>query len=262
MARPSPLAAGASPAVTEQVFNGVMQPLIRETLSRIQHEFYLAADSSIASDMKRYMKDISPFLGIKTPERREILKPIIRDLKGIDSDQLRQLVDGLYDLSEREFRYAACDILAKFEKLIPADWMDTHFKRWLTTEPWWDTVDSLGNGVISPLTLRHPHLEKVMRVWLESDNMWLQRAAIGHQRGRRMQTDVPLLLQYLETVADDRRFFIAKAVGWALRDLSAINLTATKQFVAAHPNLPAVARREAIKGIERASRKLAPHGKM
>ena len=156
-------------------------------------------------------------------------------------------------MPEREFRYAACDILAKFEKLIPADWIDTHFKRWLITDPWWDTVDSLGNGVISPLTVRHSELEPVMRAWLTSDNMWLQRAAIGHQRGRRKQTDVPLLLEYLETVADDRRFFIAKAVGWALRDLSAINLRATKRFVAEHPNLPAVARREAVRGIERAS---------
>jgi 3-methyladenine DNA glycosylase AlkD len=230
-----------------------MQTLIREALGRIQHEFYLAADSSIAPDMQRYMKDISPFLGIKTPERREILKPIIRDLKGIDAGQLRQLIDGLYELPEREFRYAACDILAKFEKLIPVDWIDTHFKRWLITDPWWDTVDSLGNGVISPLTVRHSELEPVMRAWLTSDNMWLQRAAIGHQRGRRKQTDVPLLLEYLETVADDRRFFIAKAVGWALRDLSAINLRATKRFVAEHPNLPAVARREAVRGIERAS---------
>ena len=89
--------------------------------------------------------------------------------------------------------------------------------------------------------------------WLHSEEMWLQRAAIGHQRGRRNETQVPQLITYLNEVADDRRFFIAKAVGWALRDLAAIDLGAAQRFVRDHPHLPAVARREALRGIERAT---------
>ena len=139
--------------------------------------------------------------------------------------------------------------------LVPESWLDTHIRAWLLSEPWWDTVDSLGNAVISPLTARAPHTEKVMWRWLHSDDMWLQRAAIGHQRGRRNATHVPQLISYLNEVADDRRFFIAKAVGWALRDLAAIDLNAAQTFVRDHPRLPAIARREALRGIERAAAK-------
>ena len=82
-----------------------------------------------------------------------------------------------------------------------------------------------------------------------------RHAAIGHQRGRRNATHVPQLISYLNEVADDRRFFIAKAVGWALRDLAAIDLNAAQTFVRDHPRLPAIARREALRGIERAAAK-------
>ena len=111
------------------------------------------------------------------------------------------------------------------------------------------------SDLISPLTASAPQAEKVMWRWLQSDEMWLQRAAIGHQRGRRKETHVPQLITYLTEVADDRRFFIAKAVGWALRDLAAIDLNAAQTFVRDHPRLPAIARREALRGIERAAAK-------
>lgn len=229
------------------------QLTVEQAIVQIRHDFCSAAHADIAPDMAKYMKNVSPFLGLKTPERRALLKPILKQLGPLDPDQLLTLIDGLYALPEREYKYAACDVLARFEALVPASWLDRHIRRWLLTEPWWDTVDSIGNAIISPLTLREPTCERTMWKWLQSEEMWLQRAAIGHQRGRRLRTDVPLLVSYLHEVADDRRFFIAKAVGWALRDLSAIDLAATKKFVLQHPNLPPVARREAQRGIERAS---------
>ena len=224
------------------------------TVHQIVSEFEAAATPAIAPEMASYMKNVSPFLGLKTPERRAILKPIFKQLGKPSETDIHSLVDALYRLPEREFKYAACDALAHFQKSIPPDWIDTYIREWLIIEPWWDTIDSLVNGIVGPLTLREPSLEPVMWTWLHSDNMWLQRAAIGHQRGRRSKTDVALQLRYCHEVAADSRFFIAKAVGWALRDLAAIDLPATKQFMAEHPNLPRVAAREAIRGIERAER--------
>ncbi len=221
-------------------------------VAEIRLQFEAAADSRIAPEMARYMKNVAPFIGLKTPERRAALKPILQTLGQPSADDLFALVNELYEQPEREFKYAACDILARFNKLIPADWMDTHIRRWLLTEPWWDTIDSLVNAAIAPVTARDASLEPTMYAWLTSEEMWLQRAAIGHQRGRKANTDVPLQLRYCEQVATDSRFFIAKAIGWALRDLAAVDLAATKDFVAKHPQLPRVAAREAIRGIERA----------
>ena len=54
--------------------------------------------------------------------------------------------------------------------------------------------------------------------------------------------------------ADDREFFIAKAIGWALRDVTRWAPESVQRFVDEHPDLSAVARREATKGLARARR--------
>jgi 3-methyladenine DNA glycosylase AlkD len=45
----------------------------------------------------------------------------------------------------------------------------------------------------------------------------------------------------------ESEFFIAKAIGWALRDLSRVNNSEVKKFLAHHPELDKVAVREALK---------------
>ena len=45
----------------------------------------------------------------------------------------------------------------------------------------------------------------------------------------------------------DKEFFIAKAIGWALRDLSRIDNREVIRFLAEHPDLKSVAVREAKK---------------
>jgi 3-methyladenine DNA glycosylase AlkD len=81
--------------------------------------------------------------------------------------------------------------------------------------------------------------------------MWLNRAAIQHQRGRKYETDVKLVLRYCEDHADSSEFFIVKAIGWALRDLTRIDPSAVQKFLREHPELGRVAVREAERGLRR-----------
>jgi 3-methyladenine DNA glycosylase AlkD len=81
--------------------------------------------------------------------------------------------------------------------------------------------------------------------------MWLNRAAIQHQRGRRFETDINLVLQYCDDHSESKEFFIVKAIGWALRDLSPISPSAVRRFLKEHPDLGRVAVREAERGLNR-----------
>jgi 3-methyladenine DNA glycosylase AlkD len=62
---------------------------------------------------------------------------------------------------------------------------------------------------------------------------------------------VKLVLQYCDDHADSTEFFIVKAIGWALRDLAAINPSAVRGFLKAHPDLGRIAVREAERGLGR-----------
>ena len=203
-------------------------------------------NQTYAADMQWYLKDVAPFLGIRTPLRRVTLRKIFKGAPEPTSAQLGKTARALWKLSEREYQYAACDMLATLNKYLDADFLAEHGEYLITHKPWWDTVDSLGSAIVSPLTLRYNSL-KLMNAWNKSDDIWLVRAAIQHQRGRKTETDIPLLLKYCHDHADDHTFWVAKAIGWALRELAYFDRPTVTKFLKDHPNLDRVAVREALK---------------
>lgn len=210
-----------------------------------------------AISVRAYMKDVSPFLGIKTPARRAAVNALAAAQPAPSAESLHEIVGLLWAEPMREFQYAACDLLARYQRQLPAGFLADPVQVLITTKPWWDTVDALGTAVVSPLTAQYPELVDLMWAWCRSDDRWLIRAAIQHQRGRRDHTDTSLLFAMCEPHVSNQEFFVAKAIGWALRDTSRWFPAEVEAFVAAHPQLSAVALREARRGLDR---NLADHG--
>lgn len=207
-------------------------------------------DRKRAIGAQMYMKDVAPFIGVQTPERRSLVKKIAKGLPAPTSDELGSTASKLWKLEEREFQYCANDLIGIHWKVADKRFLADHVENLLTSKPWWDTVDGLGSVAISPLTDKFG-CEKLIAQWNKSPNMWLNRAAIQHQRGRKFETDVELVLQYCDDHSDSKEFLIVKAIGWALRDISRINPRAVREFLKDHPDLGRVAVREAERGLGR-----------
>jgi 3-methyladenine DNA glycosylase AlkD len=135
-------------------------------------------------------------------------------------------------------------------KVTDKNFLAEHVEHLIVTKSWWDTVDGLGSVAISPLSDKYG-CEKLIDGWNKSSNIWLNRAAIQHQRGRKFETDVKLVLKYCDNHASSDEFFIIKAIGWALRDIAKINPKAVRDFLKVHPDLGRVAVREAERGLAR-----------
>jgi len=207
-------------------------------------------DRKRAIGAQMYMKDVAPFIGVPTPERRALVKKIAKGLPTPTSDELGATARKLWKLEEREFQYCANDLISIHWKVTDKNFLADHVEDLLTSKPWWDTVDGLGSVAISPLTDKFG-CEKLIANWNKSSNMWLNRAAIQHQRGRKFETDVELVLQYCDDHSASKEFFIVKAIGWALRDISRINPRAVREFLKEHSDLGRVAVREAERGLGR-----------
>ncbi|MDO8731373.1 MAG: DNA alkylation repair protein [Actinomycetota bacterium] len=210
------------------------------------------ANVEYAAGMTRYMKDVAPYLGIRTPARRVALKAAWKSLPALNEFELAQFVQAMWELPAREFQYAATDAFDWHRGALSAEFLEDPVRHLVSTKPWWDTVDSLGSSIITPLVNTYPELVSTMWQWLESSDIWLARAAIQHQRGNKQDTDLELLFAMCEVHVTDREFWIAKAIGWALRDASAYWPSEVQAFVNEHPNIAPVARREAQRGIDRA----------
>ncbi len=210
------------------------------------------ADPDDAAGMQRYMKDIAPYLGIRSGPRRAALKAAWKALPALDESALAEFTLAMWRLPEREYQYAACDALDWYRGDLSAGFLMSPVRHLVSTKPWWDTVDSLGSAIVTPLVNSHPELVETMWDWLESGDIWLARAAIQHQRGNRDETDLNRLFAMCEVHITDREFWLAKAIGWALRDASAYWPADVQAFIDRHPAIAPVARREAQRGIDRA----------
>lgn len=208
------------------------------------------ADPVRAAGAQAYMKNIAPFLGVATPERRAAIKPIYKSLVPADSNELGHAARALMNLREREYSYAAYDLIQFHIAVADRNFLADHVEDLLTTKSWWDTVDGLGSAAVSPLTVKYPNKRLIER-WIKSPDKWLVRAAIQHQRGRRTDTDVDYVLELCARHSDSREFFITKAVGWALRDIAAFNKPAVRTYLKRFPHLDRVAVREAERGLNR-----------
>ena len=80
--------------------------------------------------------------------------------------------------------------------------------------------------------------------------MWRRRTSIIVQNGSKAATDVELLADVVTANVDDRRFFVAKAIGWALREHAKTDPAWVRAFVGEHADRMApLSVREALKHL-------------
>lgn len=202
-------------------------------------------DPQTAKALAAYMRGQYPFLGIKTPLRREILKEfLITNPPNID------WIPILWKLPEREYLCVAIDVLNKIKKTVgPNDII--LIENCIINKSWWDTVDGLATNIVGYLFGKHPSLqEEYANKWDQSDNIWLNRSAILFQLRYKQKTNESLLYNYILNHAASTEFFIQKAIGWALREYSKTNATSVLEFIHNH-NLKPLSKREGLRWLNK-----------
>jgi len=171
------------------------------------------ANPARAPAMCAYMRDQFPFLGIATPARRETLKPAIQAFKGAPSAELLSVATELWQLPEREYQYAALDLMAAHWKQFGSADLPALLD-FVLRKPWWDSVDGMAGIIGDVLRFEHHEMDSA----LKHDSFWMRRIALLHQLGWRGRTDEMRLFRYSLALGHENEFFIQKAIGWALRD--------------------------------------------
>ena len=227
-----------------------------DVVSRSHDALEPLRDPAKAVGARRYMKDVAPFLGISAPDRRAALYSAWAQSVKPTSNQLGLAALALSAEPEREFHYAAYDLIARWGEVADEKFLPMFGARLLTSTPWWDTVDGLVSSMVSPLCRKFGHADLIDQ-WSESGDRWLIRAALGHQRGWKSLTDIDRVCELSHEHWHDEEFFIAKAIGWALRDCARLNPARIERFVFEHLSPNPVAMREIRKGLATAHRRRA-----
>jgi len=205
-----------------------------------------AADPALAPGQQAYMKSAMPFLGVRVPEVRRIVRI---HLKGqTDAAALRSAARELWDeASHREERYAAMAVLAA--RPLHADPLNVELvEHMVRTGRWWDYTDELAHRMADMLDAHPDDTAALVRRWSVDPDFWMRRVSIIAQLGRGIRLDRRLLSDVIEPNLADTEFFIRKAIGWALREFARVEPEWVLEYAATHPLSP-LSRREALKHL-------------
>ncbi|MEA1897536.1 MAG: DNA alkylation repair protein [Bacteroidota bacterium] len=221
----------------------------KSNLEDLSIRFKKHEDPERAFQMKKYMKDRYPFFGIQANPRRAICSQFLKDYGFPDKKVLFEMVKLLWEKDEREFQYFGAELANKFKNNIEEN--DLEIFQWMiVNKSWWDTVDFIAANLVgSYFKLYDQHIGQIMKEWLDSGNIWLQRTTLIFQLKYREKTDVELLTRQILALKDSKEFFIRKAIGWALREYSKTNPDWVREFVG-KTAMSGLSTREALKRIK------------
>ena len=215
-----------------RLFPCVMEAVIMDIIA----VFEASADPEKALPMESYMRNRFRFLGIQKPQRAQLTKTWLKEVKKserIDWDFLKHL----YSLPEREYHYLVYDYLFTLKHLLKEDDMK-ELEYFIVQRSWWDTVDALSSNIVGYMLQNYPGVKPAIRTWIHSDNLWLRRSAILCQLKFKGDTDLDLLEEAIVSGKDTGEFFLNKAIGWALRNYSKHDPAYVQAFIARTPLHP------------------------
>ena len=111
-------------------------------------------------------------------------------------------------------------------------------------------MDGIAPNVVGKFARVFPEqIKEKLKQWESHDSFWIRRACLIFQLRYRKETDLVLLQYFISRFKPEREFFIQKAIGWSLREVSKWNPTWVAEVVQAE-QLTGLAKREASKYIE------------
>ena len=207
------------------------------------------ADAAKAADMAAYHKVPRPYLGVAAPVIDELARGWRAEL---DLPGRIDLAGRLWDSNVHEARIAAAKLLTQ-ARIRPDDAVWRLIAGWVPQFDAWAIADHAMGAGARRLVADPARLDEV-ETWLDHPQFWVRRAAlVGTLPWTRIRNPKPLdlarrdrILGWLGRLADDREWFVQKAIAWWLRDLSRHDPQAVRDWLAQHgPRLKPFARREA-----------------
>ncbi|HRP52857.1 MAG TPA: DNA alkylation repair protein [Fluviicola sp.] len=220
---------------------------IDDCIDVLKKDFELHLNKEKARQMKAYMKNHFDFYGIQSPLRKSIQKSWLDALKSVEPTLKWDIIHALFAQKEREFQLVAIDWLNKSPKKNIQETDIEHIEKLLLTKSWWDSVDAIASNFVGTWAKHFPQsAQNIIQKWRYSDNIWLQRTCLIFQLKYKNETNVALLEDLIAQLHPNKTFFIQKAIGWTLRELSKTNPEETERILCTYP-IVGLAKREASK---------------
>lgn len=212
------------------------------------------ADPERAGQMAAYHKADRTYLGVPNPVLNDLTKAWRQEL-GVP--ERVELADALWNTNIFEARLSAAKLLTQ-ARIRPDEAVWDLLQGWLPDFDSWAVADHACMAMQKRLVADPARLDEV-EGWTRSDHMWTRRAALvatlpwtkqNHPKPEDLERR-DRILGWAASYVADRDWFIQKAIGWWLRDLSKHDPARTRAFLERHGEaMKPFARKEAAKYLK------------
>lgn len=223
---------------------------MQDWLDRLQAQ----ADPERAEGARTYHKADRVYLGVPNPVLNDLAKEARQVL---DLSARVEVAGALWATDIHEARILAAKLLTQ-ARIRPDQEVWELICSWVPDFDAWAIADHVCMAGQKRLTANPSRLDEV-ETWTTSDHMWARRAALvitlpwakmNHPKPEALAAR-DRILGWAAACVDDRSWFIQKAVGWWLRDLSKHDPDRARAFLATHgTKMKAFSRKEASKYLD------------
>jgi 3-methyladenine DNA glycosylase AlkD len=213
-----------------------------------------------AAGEKRYLKSDLVFLGATLGDIRRVAKAAARAEQPSHGDLL-VLVHELWSKPVFDRRMAAVILLQiHAAHLGPRDL--TAIEEMLRESKTWALVDALAGDVVSQMAMRH-RIKKKLDTWAKDDDFWIRRSSLLAEL-KPLKAGYPFepFSARADAMLGETEFFIRKAIGWVLREMSKKRPEEVYEWIAPRTHRASgVTMREVVKYLDshRAGRLMAAY---
>lgn len=177
-----------------------------------------------AEKEKAYLKSPYKFFGVSVPIIDKIAKEFKNSNKDIYPEYIFGLTKRLWGSECHEEKTLAIKILGYYPGYLNIDTLPM-LEDMLEQSTGWDHVDGISIHLMGSILEKDKNAYKYLKKWSKSDNFWMRRASLISQilLFRDGRGDCKLFFEFAERMISEKEFFIRKAIGWTLREMSKTN---------------------------------------
>jgi 3-methyladenine DNA glycosylase AlkD len=221
----------------------------REAVDFFRRRFRSIGTLERARQEKAYLKSALRFHGVTLPDLRRAVREYDRAHPDLVRSRLLAIVDALYATDYHDLRSAGIGLMERRTDLLAprdAPWLVGLVRRSAN----WAHVDWLAAAVLGEVFDAHPALLRGLSALGRDPDFWVRRTSLLVQLRplREGRGDFALFEELAVPMLGEKEFFIRKAIGWVLREVSKKRPALVRGFVRRHGALMSgLTRREAIK---------------
>ena len=201
---------------------------------------------------RAYLHSDMTFLGVTVPETRRAVKGTLAALPGLDGAGAVALAGILWAEPVFEGRRCAAEVLTLRSALLGPEDLGA-VERLLRDSRTWALVDVLAVHAAGAVFHRQPaRCGPVLDRWAQDADFWIRRSAVlallpGVRAGA---PDLDRFGRYADPMLEEKEFFIRKAIGWTLREISLRDPRFVVGWVTPRvPRMSGVTLREAVRRL-------------